>query len=159
MSQQSHWYFKRQNACTAPQNSSSLASARWQLLVIWRVTSHLIYASVSFIIYWLTAKGAMLFLVSCPVFSMASTMLNGFIHLGTELGGSARDYFEVNTRDQEITIKLNLGQNLYLRTECGQTGVSELSNVSIADSLNFLKIAKKTPRKRIWNSQPSLALH
>ena len=76
-----------------------------------------------------------------------------------KLGDSAYDYFGVKTRDHKITIKLNLGQNWYLRTEYGQTGVSELSNVSIADSLNFLKMSKKTPRKRIWNSQPSLTPH
>ena len=67
------------------------------------------------------------------------------------VGGSAHHYFGVKTRDNEITIKLNLGQNSYLRTEYGQTGVSELSNLSIADSLNFLKMAKKTPQKQIWN--------
>ena len=73
-----------------------------------------------------------------------------FFFLDDHLGrGFCTIYFWGKNLDHEIAIKVNLGRNWYLRTEYGQTGVSELCNVSIADSPNFLKMAKKTPWKRI----------
>ena len=78
------------------------------------------------------------------------------------VGGSARDYFWVKIRDHKIAIKLNLDRNSYLRTDSGQTEMSELHSsmhAPIADCNNFPKMVKKTPRKQIWNSQPFIAAY